>query len=301
MVNRAAIVFVARMFLWLAPILATGELPAQKTGSTERAAPRRLISLAPGVTEILFELGLGDRLVGVTTYCDYPAQALSLPKIGGYTTPNIEALIAKKPDLVIGVADIIEPSKIAEMRRLGLKVTLIRAADLADILASIRTIGRLTGREDPAERLVARINSRIQEVKQKVSRVPRRAVLLVVGRRPLVAAGKKNFIDELITLAGGENIAGQVSRPWVNLPDEYVVARAPEVIIEAGVGPDREGALRQWQDLKSLPAIKEGRVYSYPSEKIIRPGPRIGGAAAELARLIHPECFDDSDFRESRC
>ena len=97
-----------------------------------------------------------------------------------------------------------------------------------------------------------------------------------MGRRPLVAVGGKNFIDELITLAGGENIAGNAAQPWLNLPDEYVVAKAPQVIIEAGMGSSRGESARHWADLESIPAVKERRVYAYPSDKILRPGPRMG-------------------------
>jgi iron complex transport system substrate-binding protein len=115
----------------------------------------------------------------------------------------------------------------------------------------------------------------------------------VVGVHPVIAVGGKNFIDELIALAGGENIAGNAAQPWLNLPDEVVVAKAPQVIIEAGMGSEREKSKR-WGDLKSVPAVQEGRIYSYPSDKILRPGPRFGEALADLARLIHPECFVNS-------
>jgi iron complex transport system substrate-binding protein len=126
-----------------------------------------------------------------------------------------------------------------------------------------------------------------------VAPAPRRSTLLVVGLRPLVAVGGKNFVDELITLAGGENIAGNAAQPWLNLPDEYVVAKAPQVIIRAGMGSERGASAKDWADLKSIPAVRNGRVYSYPSDKILRPGPRVGEGLDEIARLVHPECFAD--------
>jgi iron complex transport system substrate-binding protein len=252
---------------------------------------QRIVSLAPSVTETLFALGLGTQVVGVTTYCDYPLEAQRLPKIGGFMSPSIEAVIAKRPDFVIGVRSATDPAKARELERLGFKVTLISLASLSDILTSIKDIARLLGRAEAGEKLAHKINQQIDETKKRVAPQPRRSTLLAVGLRPLVVVGGKNYIDELITLAGGENIARSAAQPWLNLPDEYVVAKAPQVIIEAGMGSERGSSIKNWSDLKSIPAVKEGRVYSYPSDKILRPGPRVGEGLQEIARLIHPECF----------
>jgi iron complex transport system substrate-binding protein len=256
--------------------------------------PQRIVSLAPSVTETLFALGFGDRLVGVTTYCDYPPQARKLPKIGGFMSPSLEVIVAKRPDLVIGVSSATHPVTVREMERLGLKITLISLASVSDILSAIKNIARSLGNPDAGEQLVRKINRQVDEVKKRVGAAPRRPTLLAVGLRPLVAVGGKNFIDELITLAGGENIAGSATQPWLNLPDEYVVAKAPQVIIEAGMGSERSEPAKHWADLRSIPAVKERRVYAYPSDKILRPGPRIGEGLEEIARLVHPECFADA-------
>ncbi len=260
------------------------------------SAPRsqRIVSLAPSVTETLFALGFGNRVVGVTTYCDYPAEARKLPKIGGFMNPSLEAIVAKRPDFVIGVSSATDPVKAREMERLGLKVTLISLASVNDILNSIKSIARLLGSPEAGEKLVDKITLQFDEIKKRVAPAPRRATLLAVGLRPLVAVGGKNFIDELISLAGGENIAGNADQPWLNLPDEYVVAKAPQVIIEAGMGSERGESAKHWGDLKSIPAVKERRVYAYQSDKILRPGPRIGEGLEEIARLVHPECFAES-------
>lgn len=269
------------------------------------ARPQRVISLAPSVTETLFALGFGNRLVGVTTSCDYPAEALKLPKIGGFMSPSLEAIVAKRPDLVIGVSSATDPVKARELERLGLKVTLISLASLSDILSSIKSIARLMGSPQDGEKLANTIGAQVRDVKKSIELAPLRSVLFVVGIRPLVAVGGKNFIDELITLARGENISGSATQPWLNLPEEYVVAKAPQVIIEAGMGTEREQSAKRWGDLKSIPAVKERRIYSYPSDKILRPGPRFGEALAELAGLIHPECFANSSSNQrsagSRC
>jgi iron complex transport system substrate-binding protein len=256
--------------------------------------PQRIVSLAPSVTETLFALGFGNRLVGVTTYCDYPAEARKLPKIGGFMSPSLEVIVAKRPDLVIGVSSATDPAKAKEMERLGLRVTLISLASVGEILNSIKSMARLLGKPEAGVKLAQKITHQFDGVKRRVAGAPRRATLLAVGLRPLVAVGGKNYIDELITLAGGENIAGNAAQPWLNLPDEYVLAKAPQVIIEAGMGSERGESAKHWSDLKSIPAVKERRVYAYPSDKILRPGPRIGEGLEEIARLVHPECFAEA-------
>src|SRR5262245_23884628 len=262
--------------------------------AAEADSPQRVVSLAPSVTETLFALDFGDRVVGVTTYCDYPSAAKRLPKIGGFINPSLEAIAATRPDLVIGVRDSSHPVKTKEIENLGIKVVLISVTSLDDILNSFRSIARLLGRSEAGNKLAHKVTRQFEEVKKRVAPVPRRSTLLAVGLRPLVAVGGKNFIDELISLAGGDNLAGNAAQPCLNLTDEYVVAKAPQVIIQAGMGSDRGTSAKYWGDLKSIPAVKEGRVYSYPSDKILRPGPRLGEGLEEIARLVHPECFGAS-------
>ena len=258
-----------------------------------QAAAQKIVSLAPSVTETIFALGHGKKLVGVTTYCDYPPEAKQIAKIGDFMNPSLEAVAAKHPDVVIGVAGATEPVKAREMERLGLKVVLLPLQTLDDILKSARAIGGMIGDPTAGKHLATRISVQVDDVKIRVRRAARRKVLLIVGYQPLIAVGGKNFIDELITLAGGANIAGTAAQPWLNIPDEYVVAKAPDVIIEAGMGSEREKANKRWSDLASVPAVRERRIYPYGSDKILRPGPRFGEALDELARLIHPECFKD--------
>ncbi len=276
--NRRVRIYAAAFFLLVA-------------GRAFAVPPMRIVSLAPSVTETMFALGFGDRLVGVTTYCDYPPEAKKIAKVGDFMNPSLEAVAAKRPDLVIGVVGATDVVKAREMERLGLKVVLLPLANLDDILKSIRAIGALVSSDLAGKTLVEKISVQVDEVKKRVRGAPKRRVLLIVGYQPVIAAGGKNFIDELITLAGGTNIAAGAAQPWLNLPDEYIVAKAPEVIIEAGMGSEREKANKRWSDLGSVPAVREGRIYPYPSDKILRPGPRFGEALGELARLIHPECF----------
>jgi len=264
------------------------------------AVPNRIVSLAPSVTETLFALGLQDRVVGVTTYCDYPPEAKKIDKIGDFVNPSIEVILAKRPDLVIGVPEGTDQEKVKRMERLGLRVLLASVSSLSDILNSIKFIASVSGKKEAGEKLVLKIQAQINQVKRRVEGAQRRRVLLLVGLRPLVAVGKGTFIDELITLAGGENIAAAAPHPWPHLPVEYVVAKAPQVIIEGVMGSEREEPRKRWSDLKSIPAVKEDRIYFLPSDKILRPGPRVGVALEELGRLIHPECFDGSHGKRGK-
>ena len=273
---------------------------ASSGNAASESIPRRIVSLAPSITETVFALGFGNRLVGVTSHCDYPAEAKRLPKIGDFMSPSLEVIAAKQPDLVIGVTGATDLAKAREIERLGIKITLVSVSSVSEILSSFKRIAALLGDPDAGATLVEKITAQFDRVKKRVAPAPRRSTLLAVGLRPLVAVGGKNFLDELITLAGGQNIAGNASQPWLNLPDEYVVAKAPQVIIQAGMGSDASGPTRQWSDLKSIPAVKERRVYTYNSDKILRPGPRIGEGLEEIARLIHPECFNVGKSRGAR-
>ena len=273
---------------------------ASSGNAASESIPRRIVSLAPSITETVFALGFGNRLVGVTSHCNYPAEAKRLPKIGDFMSPSLEVIAAKQPDLVIGVAGATDPARAREIERLGIKITLVSVSSVSEILSSFKHIAALLGDPDAGATLVEKITAQFDKVKRRIAPAPRRSTLLAVGLRPLVAVGGKNFLDELITLAGGENIAGNASQPWLNLPDEYVVAKAPQVIIQAGMGSDASRPTRQWSDLKSIPAVKERRVYTYNSDKILRPGPRIGEGLEEIARLIHPECFNVGKSRGAR-
>ncbi len=265
-----------------------------------RVVPQRIVSLAPSLTETLFAIGADDRLVGVTTYGNYPPQARKIPRVGSFIYPSIEAVIAKQPDLVVGVRGGANRDIMLRMRNLGLRVEIVSVDSLSDIFTTIRFLAQLVGRREAGEQLLSSIQAQINRVRRTIAGTKRRKVLLVVGHRPLVAAGRGTFVDELINLAGGENIAGTTHAAWPHLPIEYVVSQAPKVIIEGGMGTERESQGNHWADLRSIPAVKEGRIYPYPSDKILRPGPRVGEALEEIARLIHPECFAQQDKKQSR-
>lgn len=258
------------------------------------AGPQRVVSLAPSITEIVFALGAGDRLVGVSSYCDYPPAALTIDRIGTFLQPNVERILAKRPDLVLGVPSPDNRAPVERMEALGLHVLIVNPERIAETYDAIRTIATALGVPERGEALVAELQAEVGAITARLDDAPRPRVLLLVGRAPLIAAGTGTYQDELITLARGENLAaGSGAWPMLNL--ESIVRRAPEVIIDASMGneesPDRSGALGFWKPYETIPAVRDGRIYGYRAYELLRPGPRLPETLAMLARYLHPERF----------
>jgi len=262
--------------------------------------PQRIVSTAPSITETLFALGLGDRVAGVTTFCRYPSEAARKPKIGNYLRPDVEAILALRPDLVIA-----ERSMIRQTLALpGFKLRLLEVDDqtVDGILRSIRAIGEATGAASRAETLCAGIQASLRATRERTAPLGRRSVLFVVGRTPgrledIIAAGGGSYIDELIQAAGGKNVFGAAAVPYAKVNLEEVLARDPEVIIDIGemaqaaeVTPAQQReVLRLWQRYPALRAARSQRVYAVTPDVFVVPGPRVAEAARQLARLLHPE------------
>jgi iron complex transport system substrate-binding protein len=258
-------------------------------------APQRIISLAPSVTEILFALGAGDRVVGVSTYCDYPPEAAAIDRIGTFLQPNVERILAKRPDLVIGVPSPGNRAGVERLEELGIRLLIVDPERLADILASIRAIADAVGVPERGAALVARIERELAAVAQRLEGAPRPRVLMLVGRSPFVAAGRGTYQDELIELAHGTNLAAASGGTWPNVGLEFIVARAPEVIIDASMGSeeatDRATAIAFWDDFPTIPAVRDQRIYGYRAYELLRPGPRVAQTLETVARFIHPQRF----------
>jgi len=257
--------------------------------------PQRIVSLAPSVTETVFALGLGDRLVGVSVYCDYPPEAQRIDRVGTFLTPNVEAIVAKRPDVIIAVPSPGNQSGVEALRRLGVRVVLIDPNTLQEIKDSIVTIGRELDHESEARSLVARIEARMASVRARVADAAERSVLMVVGQTPLIAVGPGTFQDELIRQARGRNLAVQAGGSWPHLSLEFAIAAAPEVIIDTTMGNEErtgaDAAMAFWRAFPTIPAVREHRVYGYKAYMLLRPGPRIDEAFEAIARFIHPERF----------
>lgn len=273
-------------------------------GGRIAAAPvARIVSLAPSVTEILFALGVGDRVVGVSSYCDYPPAAARIERIGTFLSPNIELILSKRPDLVIGVPSPGNRKPVEMLEEMGLRVVIVEPERVSAILAAIRSIAAAVGVAKAGENLVVSIEREMASVTSRLAGVARPKVLMIVGRRPLVAVGRGTYQDELIELAQGTNVAAQTGERWPNLGMEFVLEQAPDVIIDAAMGNedvDRETGAAFWRSFPSLPAVRDDRLYGYQTYELLRPGPRVPKTLETVARYIHPERFPESPTESER-
>jgi len=282
----------------LATLLVGAFVRAESTGVAQL---RRIVSLAPSVTETLFALDAGEQLVGICTFCDFPADVTRIERIGSYLTPNVEAIVAKRPDVVIGVPPN-NPEAIAALRRLGIKVVIVQVDTIAQITDAIQMIAHEAGRDPQGEALLADIQARMRTVRTRLAKAEPRRVLMVVGQNPLIAVGNGIYLNELISQARGINIAADAGQPWPHLSLEAAVARQPEVIIDSSMGSEEKNISQHlgiWQNFPTLPAVRDGRLYGRQSYILLRPGPRLAEGFAEIARLIHPECFSSTEADRS--
>jgi iron complex transport system substrate-binding protein len=260
---------------------------------TATPKPKRIVSLAPSVTETLFALGAGEQLVGICTFCDFPREVERIDRIGSYIAPNVEAIVAEAPDVVIGVPPN-SPEAVAALRRAGLRVVIVQVDTLEQIEAAMRTIAHEAGRDAQGETLLAELQQRMAAVRTRLEGAPQRRVLMVVGQNPLIAVGSGIFLNELITQAHGVNIAADTNQQWPRFSLEVAVAKQPDVIIDGSMGSeekDETQLLGVWQNFPELPAVRNGRLYGRRSYTLLRPGPRLAEGFEEIARLIHPERF----------
>jgi iron complex transport system substrate-binding protein len=268
-----------------------------RTVTLETTDPQRIVSLAPANTEILFALGLGDKVVGVTDYSDYPPEAALKPNVGRYDTPNIELVLAADPDLIL--ADSIHQAEIIpQLESYGLTVVAIAPATFDEIFDSIRMVGDITGTADKAEEILNDMEARVEAITEKTRDLPeseRASVFYLVWHDPLMTSGGDTLINEMIEIGGGRNIFEDVSGAAVVALEE-LVARNPQVII-AGVGMGLDVAITM-QVFESEPslaqtdAIKNGRVYGIHLDISGRTGPRIVEGLEAFAKAIHPELFE---------
>ncbi|MCS7100024.1 MAG: ABC transporter substrate-binding protein [Sulfolobales archaeon] len=274
--------------------------------------PGRVVSLAPSITEILFALGLGNRVVGVTSFCNYPPEVLKLVNegkiavIGGFWTPELEKILAVKPDLVIGSAGTPPHLRLKDqLEQAGIKVLYIRgsgAIDKYEVYLDIRTVARIFLVESAAEELIARMEREVSAVEAQVPKTGRPKVLILLGPPSwgLYSAGGNTFIGWVLRTAGGVNIAGRFSG-WPQLDYEFIVSQNPDVIIVSAHGVDPKAVLKEIAEspLAATNAFKNGRIYLVNQEAndiLMRPGPRLSLAVRIVASILYPEIFGEVDI-----
>jgi len=265
---------------------------------TLSAPPRRIVSLVPSVTEIIYALGAEERLAGRTDYCEFPAAAKRKPSVGGMVNPSLETLVALKPDLVIATDEGNREETFQQLARLRIPTYLVHATRLSALLDMIARLGELTGRQAAVGPLTEGLQRRVSAVRQAVAPFPRPRVLYVIWPEPLVVPGRQSLLTELIDLAGGDSVTTGQEAAYVRFSVEAAVALAPQVIVLADHASANGGGSsagrpepEKWKRFASVPAIRAGRLYSVDLSILHRYGPSVVEGLETLARLIHPEAF----------
>ena len=257
----------------------------------DKSAPRRIVSLSPSTTEILFAVGAGDRVVGRSRYCDYPPEVSALPVVGGFVDASLEAIVRLAPDLVVGARGPSGPSLVQKLESLGIPTLFPPAQSIAEIHEAIAQIAARVGTNDRGAGVVASMKARVKAIAAAVAHERRVRALLVFGLSPIVVAGPTSFPSEMLELANGENVMRNGGAyPAINA--ETLVTLDPDVVIDGAVGGTGRdaGAIDRaapaWRELR---AVRQGRVVLLTDEAALRPGPRLADGVATIARTLHPD------------
>ena len=271
------------------PITVTDGLSRKVTIKT---LPRKIVSLAPSNTEILFALGLDDRIIGVTDYCNYTEQARVKPHVAGYMTPDLERLVTLSSDLVLAES-IHEKTVLPALESRGFTVIMLQSHSIEEILGNIKLVGTVAGKGKNADKLVADLSGRISSVVERTRSVPqskRPRVLYVIWNEPVWTMGGNTYTDDVISKAGGRNIFSADFEKSRVVSPESIVSRNPQVVIVSGMGTSGDTIaqnLRKQPWMQTTDAVRQGRVYVISNSDIIeRPGPRIVQGLEEVGRLL---------------
>jgi len=254
---------------------------------------KRIISLAPSITEILFALGLRQEIIGVTNFCDYPEEVATKPRIGGFVNPDLEKIVSLKPDLVIAIADGNRWDTIQRLSDLGFPIYTIDPKGFDGVIQTIRNLGEITGKKEEATALVRRMTKKKEKVVTLTRFLSRPTVFFQVGDAPMITVGKGTLANDLIRLAGGRSISENEPLRYPPYGIETILSKAPEIIIFSSMDNRKNYSdlIRMWQTWKGIPAVKSNSIYVIDSNLVDRPGPRVIEGLEALARLIHPEVF----------
>ena len=260
---------------------------------TIERSPTRIVSIAPSNTEMLFALGLEERIAGVDSFSTYPPEAGQKPQVGSYLEPDLERVVAAAPDLILATEAHVG-TVLPELEAVGLTTVVIEPTDLDEIFSGMQLVGTITGESSRAQHVVCELQARVEAVTDAVAGAPRPRVFFELSP-DLYTAGPGSFVDDLIDRAGGVNVAAGAAEMWPQLSAEAVVAADPEVILladhEAGITPEQVAARPGWQGMS---AVEQGRIVSVTSDLVARPGPRVVDGLEEIAAALHPELFPES-------
>ena len=256
---------------------------------------KRIVSLAPSNTEILFALELGDRVVGVTEFCDYPQEAKGIEKVGGFMDVSVEKIVSLSPDLVLTIEG--TPEVVAKLEEVGIAVLVLQPTDLESIYHTIELVGQAAGAEEAAQALIRLMRGKVEAITAKVESVEEHPKVFyeldATDPAKPYTAGPDTWHDQFIRLAGGVNIAGTVDAQWVQFSAEEIISQDPEIILlgDANFGVTAEDVAQRpgWE---VLTAVRNGAVYPIDDNLISRPGPRVVEGIEALVRIIHPELFE---------
>ncbi|MFW5426499.1 MAG: ABC transporter substrate-binding protein, partial [Methylophagaceae bacterium] len=287
------------LFILIFVVVLIAVKPASTIAINRVDSPQRIISLAPNITEILFALGLGEKVVGVSNYCDFPSEALALPKVGGFVNPNIEMIVSLQADLVILPAK--QHRTITQLQHLNIPVLTVRSATLLDIKEAIIAIGQRTAYRQQATELLSTLNNKINFITNEINTLSRPTVMISLGNstsseqiNTVYIAGQNDFYNDLIALAGGTNVYKDTRLNVPSLSVEGIIQLNPDIIIDIYPEADDHNAdlkqvLQRWQSLKHINAVNNNRIYIVEEGYATIPGPRVILLLEQFARLIHPE------------
>lgn len=277
-----------------AKVLLIGVLAAWTLAAHAAQPPQRIISVVPAVTEMLFALGAGDRVVGVGSFDKFPPAVEKLPKVGALLDPDLERILSLRPDLVVVYGS--QSDLRTQLDRAHVPTFVYSHAELADVTKTIRALGERIGASDRAATLAGEIDRRITAVRDRVKGKPRPRTLIVFGRdslalRGIYASGGYGFVHDMVQAAGGDNVFADVKQQSVQATAELIIARRPDVILELRadpLDPSMEAKERAvWTTLSSVPAVRNGRVYLIDDPRTVIPGPRVAEGVEVIARVLH--------------
>jgi len=273
---------------------AVGTFPLTITDDASRtvtieSAPARIVSLAPANTEILYALGVFDRLVGVTTYDDYPAQVKDVAKVGDFMTPNLEAIAAAKPDVVL-VTGGVQAETLGKLEELGVPVVVIDPQNLEGVYTAIANVSEICGVPDKGMEVIGKMKSDLADIKSKLAGAEPVKAFIEIGWNPLFTAGPGTLLDELLSAAGGANVVSE--KGYVGYSVEQLVKDQPEVYLGTLSSIGNAESLAKRPGYSALTAVKNGRVYGLDDNLVSRPGPRVIEGVRLIAASLHPSLFN---------